>query len=251
MHRFWIEGSAGPGEEVSLSPEDVRHADRVLRMRPGDACELLGGGARLLGEITALSGTEGRVRVVRALPSTEARLRITLFQGLPKGDKIELIVQKAVELGADSVVPVVMPRSVSRLDPGDAARKRDRWQKIAAEACKQSGRCRMPEVGTPIDAKRLPEALKGFDAAIVPWEDARSLSLKRFAADHPDLRDLAVVIGPEGGMGEDEIADMRAVGCMPVTLGPRILRTETAGPAALAVLMALYDEMEAVPCPEA
>ena len=131
-----------------------------------------------------------------------------------------------------------------QLSAKDGAKKQERWQKIAREACKQSGRCQMMAVDSPIAFPALLAALKTHEAAIVPWEDARGYSLTAFHRDHPDLRDLAIVIGPEGGMSADEIARMKGCGCQSVTLGPRILRTETAGLCALSALFCLYGELE-------
>ncbi len=244
MHRFFTEDSPVAGGEAVIRGEEARHACQVLRLRPGDPCELLAREGRWRGELLSLDPREGRVRVLEPLPGTEPRLRLTLYQGLPKGDKMEQIIQKAVELGAAAVVPVAMSRCVVRLDSRDAERKTERWQRIAAEACKQSGRTALPRVQPPLPASRLPEALRAHEAAIVPWEEARSLSLRGFVRERPGLEDVAVVIGPEGGITPEEIAAMEAAGCRPVTLGPRILRTETAGMAAIAALMALCGEME-------
>ena len=241
MHRFFA-----AGEEnglVRLAEEDARHARSVLRLRPGDTIELFDADNRHLAVLTEV-GEKCLCRVTGALPGTEAALRITLFQGLPKADKLELIAQKAVELGADSLVPVAMSRCVVKLNAKDGDKKRERWQKIAREASKQSGRCRVMTVEAPVSFSSMLERFAAFDAVLVPWEDCRGLSLKRFAAAHPDIRTLAVVIGPEGGMSAEEVDRMKERGALPVTLGPRILRTETAGLAAVSALMCLYDEME-------
>ena len=228
MHRFYADGLGEIGSLVTLSEEDARHASRVLRMQPGDAAELFLDGRRFSAEIAEMTAEGVTARLISELPSTEATLRITLYQGLPKAEKMELIVQKAVELGAARVVPVAMSR----------------WQKIAREACKQSGRCQMMAVDAPIAFPALLTALKTHEAAIVPWEDARGYSLTAFHREHPEIHDLAIVIGPEGGMSADEIARMKDCGCQSVTLGPRILRTETAGLCALSALFCLYGELE-------
>ncbi|MBR3494453.1 MAG: 16S rRNA (uracil(1498)-N(3))-methyltransferase [Clostridia bacterium] len=245
MHRFFLETAPQPGAEVPLTPEDAHHACQVLRMQPGETAELLSGGARFLAEAVSIGPKEAVFRVLEPLPSTEPALRVTLFQGLPKADKMDWIVQKAVELGAAAVVPVAMERCVVKLDRKDAARRQERWQRIAREACKQSGRCEEPAVGLPLTLGALCAELRSFEAAVVPWEEAQGLSLPRFRAEHPEVRRLAVVIGPEGGIAPREIDVLREAGALPVTLGPRILRTETAGLASLAALMALWGEMEA------
>ena len=243
MHRFYADDRGVTGQSAFLCEEDARHATRVLRMREGEVCELFADGRRFSGEIASI-GEEVEVRITGEMPSTEAKLRITLYQGLPKADKMELIVQKSVELGACAVVPVAMSRCVVQLDAKDGRKKQERWQKIAREACKQSGRCEMMQVTEPISFKNLLAKLPQHQAAIVPWEDARGYSLARFHEEHPDVTDLAIVIGPEGGMSEDEIARMKEAACQSVTLGPRILRTETAGLCAMSALFCLYGDME-------
>ena len=244
MHRFYADERGVNGDVAYLCEEDARHATRVLRMKPGEGCELFADGKRFSGEIISLDNGEVEVRITGEMPSTEAKLRITLYQGLPKADKMELIVQKSVELGACAVVPVAMSRCVVQLDAKDGRKKQERWQKIAREACKQSGRCEMMQVTEPISFKQLLTRLAEHEAAIVPWEDARRYSLARFHQEHPGITDLAIVIGPEGGMSEDEIARMKEAACQSVTLGPRILRTETAGLCAMSALFCLYGDME-------
>ena len=243
MHRFYADERGVTGDIAFLCEEDARHATRVLRMREGEVCELFADGRRFSGEIASI-GEDVEVRITGEMPSTEAKLRITLYQGLPKADKMELIVQKSVELGACAVVPVAMSRCVVQLDAKDGRKKQERWQKIAREACKQSGRCEMMQVTEPISFKQLLAKLHQHGAAIVPWEDARGYSLAKFHLEHPDVTDLAIVIGPEGGMSEDEIARMKDASCQSVTLGPRILRTETAGLCAMSALFCLYGDME-------
>lgn len=243
MHRFYAEGPAEDGI-VRLAEEDARHASRVLRMKPGDPAEVFLDERRYQAEILRMGADHVLLTLGKELPSTEARLRVTLFQGLPKADKMEWILQKAVELGAEAVVPVAMSRCVVQLDAKDGRKKQERWRKIAREACKQSGRCKQTAVSEPMSFAHLVEALPGYDAAIVPWEDARGYSLSAFRREHEAIRSLAVVIGPEGGITPGEIDAMEAAGCLPVTLGPRILRTETAGLCALSALFCLYGDME-------
>ena len=243
MHRFYADDTPAADGLVRLGEEDAHHASRVLRMKPGDAAEVFMHGRRFSAEIASMEGAV-TLRLLDELPSTEARLRVTLYQGLPKAEKMELIVQKAVELGAAAVVPVSMSRCVVQLNQKDGAKKQERWQRIAREACKQSGRCLQMQVEAPISFKELVRRLPGHEAAIVPWEDARGYSLPRLREELPNLTELAVVIGPEGGMSQEEVAQMRSALCRPVTLGPRILRTETAGLAALSALFCLYGDMD-------
>jgi len=139
---------------------------------------------------------------------------------------------------------VVMQRCVMRLTGKDGEKKQERWQKIAREATKQSGRTVELKVDTPISMKQMLARFADFDAVLVPWEDAAGYGLRRFSMEQPEMRHIALVVGPEGGMSPEEVHAMEAVGARQVTLGPRILRTETAGIAATAALLALYGEME-------
>lgn len=238
MHRFYAEQM--DRETAFLSPEDQNHALRVLRLVPGDIVELMWQGNRFLGELQDSSSA----RVLRPLPSTEASLRITLFQGLPKADKMDWIVQKAVEIGVARIVPVLMERCITRLTPQDAEKKRVRWSRIAREAGKQSGRCLVPEVTLPVPLRALPELGREQDCCVVPWEEAGSVGPLGFVRDHPSFSSLGILIGPEGGIAPEEIESLKEVFC-PVTLGQRILRTETAGLAAASAFLALRGEMEA------
>ena len=243
MHRFYADESGIADGLVRLNAEDAHHAQRVLRMKVGEEAQIFCDQRRYTAQITDMDDGV-TLRILEELPSTEAALRITLYQGLPKADKMELIAQKAVELGADRVVPVAMSRCVVQLNAKDGAKKQERWQKIAREACKQSGRCLMMPVDAPISFKELLHRLPTHAAAIVPWEDAHGYSLRTFHQQHPDVRDVAIVIGPEGGMSPEEIDQMKATSCQSVTLGPRILRTETAGLSAISALLCLSGDME-------
>lgn len=243
MHRFYAEQT---DEGVFLSPEDSHHALRVLRLHTGSRIEAFLSEERWSAVLSDVNESRIRLQLCSSLPSTESRLRVTLFQGLPKADKMEMIVQKATELGVDRIVPVRMSRCVVRLDDREAGKKVERWQKIVREACKQSGRSQIPEVTYPVSLNELCQLLQSLEASVVPWEDADVLGPAGFAASHTGISSLGIVIGPEGGIDPDEIRQMESSGCVPVTLGPRILRTETAGLAAISAIMALYGEMEVV-----
>ena len=149
MHRFYADSAAENGF-VSLAAEDRSHALRVLRLQPGDEIEVFLSGRRWRAELTVCREEEVTARLLEALPDTEPGLQVTLYQGLPKGEKMELIVQKAVELGVQRIVPVDMQRCIVRLDASGARKKQERWQKIAREACKQSGRVREVPVELPL-----------------------------------------------------------------------------------------------------
>ncbi len=244
MHRFYPDPSRGGDGPVYLTKEDAHHALKVLRLCEGDRVEILTEGGRWIAGIDTIRDEEVALRKLEPLPSTEPALQVTLFQGLPKADKMDLIVQKATELGVARIVPLAMERSVTKIAPADSARKTERWQKIAREAGKQSGRCVIPAIAPPTTISGLFDqaALPAFN--IVPWEDAREGSLPGFHTEHPDAESIGILIGPEGGISAGEMDELAAAGFIPVTLGRRILRTETAGPAAITALMCLYGEME-------
>lgn len=240
MHRFFADENGVQGELARLEEEDARHALRVLRLQDGAPIVLFAGGQAYAAQICDTQ--EGvTARVLRRLPSPEATLRVTLYQGVPKGDKMDYIVQKCTEAGVDRIVPVNMPRCVSRL-AADDTKKLARWNRIAREAAKQAFRPLTPRVEPAIDMQALPKLLCAHELALVPWEDAQDGALRRLVS--PAVRDAAIVIGPEGGMGAQEVSPLLAAGAKAVTLGPRIFRTETAGLAALIAMMTLTENLE-------
>ena len=177
MHRFFAD-ERGIVENIAyLNAEDAGHALRVLRLENGDEVELVCAPARYLAEIDSTEGGEVRLRVTEKLRDTEAQTRVTLYQGLPKADKMEWIVQKSTELGAAAIAPVAMIRSVVKLEGKDAAKKTERWQKIAREAVKQCARVNAPEVKMPRKLAAMKDELNALDVLIVPWEDARDGSI--------------------------------------------------------------------------
>ena len=244
MHRFYADPVRSSDETAFLTPEDARHALTVLRLKPGDHIEIIMNGSRSEAGIVCADNRDVSARILSPLPSTEPVLSVTLFQGLPKADKMDLIVQKSTELGVSRIVPVLMNRCVTRPDPKDMDRKLERWRKIAREAGKQSGRCLITDITEPVRLNRLAESVSLPAANIVPWEEASGFGPLAFRESHPELSSLGILIGPEGGIEKDEIVTLQSAGFIPVTLGKRILRTETAGLAAVSAFMSLYGEME-------
>ena len=246
MHRFYVEHPVSAGKTAVLSPEESAHAARVLRLRPGEEIVLLDGQTLWSAKLEVVNDRACEARVLSALPSPEPCAKVTLIQGLPKSDKLEWIVQKATELGVWALWPVEMTRCVAR---GGKDSRRDRLARIALEAAKQSGRAHVPQI-EPVQAFRQAlEALKKDppDLLLTAWEEERALTMSRaiadFTAHHGRPGRVAVVIGPEGGIAAEEWEALRALGAVSVTLGPRILRTETAGLCALSVLWAALGEM--------
>lgn len=245
MHRFFADENGVINGVAALDALDAQHAVRVLRLEAGDTVELMDAGSRYTAKIEAADREGVRVRIVSELPSTEPRVRVTLFQGLPKAEKMEFILQKCTELGVYDVQPVVMERCVAQVKDKDAEKKRERWQKIAREAAKQCGRAQVPQVHAPATLSQLKDTLSSLDLLLVPWEDARDGGVRDALQRLPEGGSrIGIVIGPEGGMGEKEAGLLEQLGGSLVTLGPRILRTETAGMAALTLTLGFLGEME-------
>ena len=247
MHRFFADESGITAGMARLNAEDSRHALRVLRLECGEEIELVCAPDRYLAVIEDTDGEQVTVRVMNTLRSTEARAKVTLYQGLPKADKMEMIAQKTTELGVYALQPVAMERCVVKLEGKDVAKKTERWQKIAREAVKQCARVDVPEVCEVKKLTALREELKELDLLIVPWEDARDGSIRECVLPLMERESarIGILIGPEGGISEKEARWLsEEAGGKLVTLGPRILRTETAGLCALTMVMAYLGELE-------
>lgn len=232
---------------IIITGTDVKHITNVLRASKGDALVLCdGAGTDYDAVIENISRDSIETVVTDAKPSIEEPpIGVTLFQGIPKADKMEYIIQKCVELGIRMIVPVITARTVVRFGSArDAAAKTDRWNRIALEAAKQCGRGIIPKVSDPV---RMDEALQlagNHSLKLLPYEECREGSLrevlrKYHTAGETETHDsrIAVFIGPEGGFDSSEAEKAMDSGFIPVTLGPRILRTETAGVAVTAMIM--------------
>ena len=239
MPRFFIDGTADG--RAYIAGADALHIAKALRMRPGEALTLCDGkGTDFDGVLETVTDRQVTVRISASRPSqAEPTLAVTLYQGLPKGDKMDWIIQKAVELGVTAVVPVAARRSVARLE-GEADKKQERWQRIAAEAAGQCGRGMLPSVERPLSWSQALSRLSG-EPALVFYEGG-GRPLRELVT--PSTRRLSVFVGPEGGFDPEEIDAIRRQGGGVATLGPRILRCETAPLAALTLLMHLSGNME-------
>lgn len=240
MPRFFVNRSDVTDSEIFISGSDVNHIKNVLRMNVGEEISVSDGEGRdYFGKITALDKDLVTVHIENSWDSfVELPARIYLFQGLPKADKMELIIQKAVELGVYEIIPVMMKRTIVKLDPKKEGKKLTRWQGISESAAKQSGRGVIPKVAAPMDFKQALALAKTLDATILPYEKARGMDAARaLIHDMKDKKSIGIFIGPEGGFDESEVALAEAAGAHTMTLGHRILRTETAGLAALSILM--------------
>ena len=244
MPAFYLEGPVEVGAVVPMPKDEAKHALKVLRMAVGEElCALDGRGGRFSAVLDSVHGDSAEVRITGQLPSNEPEVKVTLYQGLPKADKLDFIVQKLTELGAGCVVPVKMERCVVKSDAKDGKKRQERLQRIACEAVKQCRRACEPEVAEPLTWKQCFARMAQHDLLLVPWEDAAGYGLKAACAEFPEAKDIGIVIGPEGGMSEAEIHALEELGAKQITLGPRILRTETAGLCALSVLWTALGEM--------
>ncbi len=241
MYQFFVEPSQIQDKKVIITGSDVNHIKNVLRLKPGE-------------EIAVRNGVDGReyrcgieefaqdqaicsLRFVKE-EGVELPSKVYLFQGLPKADKMELIVQKAVELGVYEVIPLAVKRCVVKLDEKKARAKANRWQGIAEAAAKQSKRGVVPVVKESMTMKEAAAYARGMDVKLIPYELAEDMAhTKKVIESIRPGESVAVFIGPEGGFEEGEVAEAIAAGIEPITLGKRILRTETAGLAVLSWLM--------------
>ena len=244
MHTFYLEAPSETGAQALLTQEESKHAQKVLRLSAGDeVCVLDGVGGRFAAEIEGTRDGRTVVRIGARLPDNEPGVRVTLWQGLPKADKLDWVAQKTCEMGLSALNPVAMARSVVRLDAKDAVKRRERLERIVREAAKQCRRAAAPRVGEACGWKAALTDMARHELLLTPWEGATSLRMADVHAQAPHARDIGIVIGPEGGISPEEIADLEAVGAKTVTLGPRILRTETAAIAAATLAMALWGDV--------
>lgn len=239
MHQFFIESKLEAPEFVWIEGEDARHIERVLRMRVGELVYIvLNHQVQWQGEIEAFDSGRVQVALVEKMPAPEADpARIVLYQGIPKSDKMDWIVQKATELGVEGIVPVQMKRSVSRIEKKDKAeKKRTRWQRIADEAAKQSKRLTIPRVELAVDFKTFIDDLEPNSQVLVAYEDEKHQGLHKPLLAVDPSKPIGIVVGPEGGFEADEIDALRTAGAEIIGLGRRILRTETASLALIALI---------------
>ncbi|MBP3617337.1 MAG: 16S rRNA (uracil(1498)-N(3))-methyltransferase [Lachnospiraceae bacterium] len=240
MYRFYIEPSQKQGDSIEIIGEDVNHIKNVLRMKNGEKFILCdGAGTDYLCE---LSGSRERNLVANILEEkqsdTELPVRLVLYQGLPKKDKMELIIQKAVELGAAEIVPVVTKRTIVKTEGGKEEKKLTRWQAIAESAAKQSGRGVIPTVSKIHTWKEALASMENLDYNVILYENAEGMKPTVECLKAAGQKgSIGVFVGPEGGFTEDEVAQCQEHGAECLSLGKRILRTETAGLAMLSMLM--------------
>lgn len=240
MSTFYIKNSQIDGNRAKIVGNDVKHIRKVLRFEINDVLDICDEQGNIYkGKITEFSDKDEILCEIQemAKKQLETPYRITLYQGVPKGDKFETIIQKCTELGVSGFVPVQMARSIAKVTGNNEDKKLERWNKISAEAAKQCGRQRVPTVDMAINFENIIENISKYDIVIVPYESEENISIKQVLNDvKSNIASIAIVIGPEGGFSGEEIATLIEKGARICTLGPRILRTETAGIVAVSMI---------------
>ncbi|MBI4498389.1 MAG: 16S rRNA (uracil(1498)-N(3))-methyltransferase [Chloroflexi bacterium] len=240
MHRFFVTPEAIAGGRLTLAGDQARQVARVLRLAPGDRITVLdNSGQEYVVELTAVRPDAAQGRVVTVTPApTEPALHLTLYQALLKADKFEWVLQKGTEVGISAFVPVWAERSILPLEA--AEKKLGRWTAVLQEAAEQAHRARLPVLGDPIPLRQAfhDRALP----VLLPWEGEQCRGLRTALEALGPVERLGLVIGPEGGFAEREVEAAVAAGALPVSLGPRILRAETAGLVAAAAILYHYGQ---------
>lgn len=244
MYNFFVNDDCRQGDRYVITGADHNHIKNVLRMKVGDTILISANGKSDLCEIEIIDNDEIVAPIIEAdYQNTELPLQIHLFQGLPKSDKMELIIQKAVELGVYSITPIEMKRCIVKLDDKKKKSKQTRWQAISESAAKQSKRNTIPEINETVSYKAALNAAKELDLLLVPYENEDGiLSTKEALAKLKEAKSVGIIIGPEGGFDDAEIEAAKDAGGRIISLGKRILRTETAAITAVGMCM-LYTEM--------
>ncbi len=243
MPTFFLGADAVHGARVAFDAKETHHLSRVLRLRPGDVVRALDGtGHELTVRLTRVEGRRAEGEVLgRQSRSTESPLTLTLVQGLPKGDRMETVIRMATELGVSRIVPVLTERSVVRPDAAGGGGRLARWQRVARESAKQCGRTVLPDVEAVRPLSRWLATRDAGGLLLCLWEDEPASLAERLPAERVSRATL--VVGPEGGLTPAEVSLLTAEGAVVAGLGPRILRTETAGPVGLALLQARYGDL--------
>ena len=245
MHRFFAEPGQIGEKEIVITGADVNHIRNVLRMRTDEEVLIADGqGAEYRCKLTDLGENEVLAQILWKLDgNAELASAVTLFQGLPKSDKMDLIVQKCGERGVDRIVPLSTKRAVVKLDAKKEETRLKRWNTISESAAKQSGRGVIPEVSGVMSFEKALEEAKKLEVLLIPYERAEHMAeTRRVMGEIRPGQSVGVFIGPEGGFEESEVEEAVAAGARAITLGRRILRTETAGLAVMAMLGYLLEE---------
>ena len=244
MYHIFVGEEQISGENAYIEGSDVKHIVNVLRMKTGEKLLIsVKGDWDYLCKIVDIETDRVNLKVLESMEQRELPVNITLLQGIPKSDKLEMIIQKAVELGVSEIIPVKTKRVVVKIEEKKLSAKLNRWNAIAESAAKQSKRSIIPKILEPQSIDNALEIVKDFDVKLIPYENADSIDKTRRILDNMDKTgNISVFIGPEGGFEEDEVKKAIDLGFEVITLGKRILRTETAGLALLSNIMIRLEE---------
>ncbi len=240
MYNFFVERDQFYNHTVDITNENFNHIKNVLRMKINDelivSCNETGNS--FLCKISEIGDNKIICEIIEKRESTEPAVEVTLFQGIPKSDKMELIIQKNVEIGIKNIYPVEMKFCIGKIKDN---KKIVRWQTIAEAAAKQSKRNIIPKIENPISFKEMSELIKGYDLTLIAYENEEKTNIKEVLENNKDVKRIAIIIGPEGGISKGEIESLVNDGAKEVSLGKRILRTETASISMLSMIMYQYD----------
>lgn len=241
MPRFFVKTEQINGNKIQIIGTDVKHIRNVLRKQIGENIEICNSenGKAYNCEIINIEEKHIDTEILKELKEEKNNILVDIYQGIPKSDKMELIIQKSVELGVNTIIPVAMKRCIAKIEPKDENKKIDRWQKIAESAAKQSGRTIIPEIKKVITISDIVQLVKKYDSIIVAYENEKQNTIKKelLKLKNKEQVKIAVVIGPEGGLEESDVKLLRESGANIVTLGNRILRTETVALNILSIIM--------------
>ncbi|MCB2341564.1 16S rRNA (uracil(1498)-N(3))-methyltransferase [Clostridium estertheticum] len=253
MHKFFVPKSSIDDNKAIIEGEDVKHIYKVLRLQVGEKVSINNScGKEYIGEITYIDKKVVNINILKENPiNNESPIEVYLFQGMPKSTKMDLIVQKNTELGVKSISPIITKRvelktEIMEFKKADEFDKKIiRWNRIALEASKQSKRSLIPVINEPIEFENLLLELKAMDLVVVPYENEEGYGMKKLIEDidKETINKVAIIIGPEGGFEEFEISKLKEIGSKIITLGPRILRTETAGFTCLSLIMYEFGDL--------
>lgn len=249
MPKFFVKQEQINGDIIIIQGQDVNHIKKVLRAKIGDELQICNSqnGENFLCDIKEIENEKILCKIKQEIEEkVESNIEVTIFQGLPKADKMEYIIQKSVELGVYDITPVEMKRCVVKLDEKDKNKKQLRWQKISEVAAKQCGRDIIPQINKIINMKNICELIKKYDIVLVAYENEKEKTLKEQLKlikekmqkmEKDELIKIGIVIGPEGGLEEQDVEILKENGAKIITLGKRILRTETVALNVLSVIM--------------
>ncbi len=240
MYNFFVNSEQIQNNKVKIQGQDAKHISSVLRMKNGEKLYINNkeNEEKFLAEIENIQKDEVNCLLLDKVDSVESDIKVTLFQGMPKADKMEYIIQKAIELGIYEIVPVEMKNCIFKLKDN---KKIERWQAIAESAAKQSKRNIIPKIRNAEKISDVKNEIKDYDLVLIAYEDENKTTLKQVLKNRNNLSNIAIIIGPEGGIDKSEVDELTQNGAISASLGKRILRTETASVVLLSMILYEYE----------